>query len=68
MLQWTSGRFQNPQILPVTGRTIQVDVINTRTDDALLLIAVEGDQSGFTTWNKAGNGDITLCDNISVQK
>ncbi|XP_037536594.1 adhesion G-protein coupled receptor V1 [Nematolebias whitei] len=42
VLQWTGGRFQNPQGLPVTGRAIRVEVINTRTDGALLLIAVEG--------------------------
>ncbi|XP_041856249.1 adhesion G-protein coupled receptor V1 [Melanotaenia boesemani] len=42
MLQWTGGRFQNPQPLPVTGRVSQVEAINTRTKDTLLLIAAEG--------------------------
>lgn len=45
VLQWTGGRFQNPQGLPVAGRAMRVEVINTRADGALLLIAVEGDQT-----------------------
>ncbi|XP_075324846.1 adhesion G-protein coupled receptor V1 [Odontesthes bonariensis] len=42
VLQWTNGRFQNPQPLPLTGRASQVAAINTRTEDTLLLITTEG--------------------------
>ncbi|XP_069555964.1 adhesion G-protein coupled receptor V1 [Brachyistius frenatus] len=42
LLQWTSGRFQNLQLLPLTGRASQVETINTRADDTLLLVALEG--------------------------
>ncbi|KAG7243926.1 hypothetical protein INR49_006081 [Caranx melampygus] len=42
LLQWTNGRFQNPQPLPLSARAIQVETINTRAEDTLLLIAVEG--------------------------
>uniref|UniRef100_A0A4W6G876 Adhesion G-protein coupled receptor V1 n=1 Tax=Lates calcarifer TaxID=8187 RepID=A0A4W6G876_LATCA len=42
LLQWISGRFQNPQPLPLTGRASQVETINTRAEDILLLVAVEG--------------------------
>lgn len=51
LLQWTSGRFQNPQPLKLTGRITQVETINTRAEDTLLLVVIEGDLSCF---------DITL--------
>ncbi|MEQ2255583.1 Adhesion G-protein coupled receptor V1, partial [Ilyodon furcidens] len=41
LLQWTSGRFQNPQTLPLSGRAIQVEAVNMRRGETLLLIAVE---------------------------
>ncbi|XP_075960449.1 adhesion G-protein coupled receptor V1 [Anarhichas minor] len=42
LLQWTSGRFQNPQPLLLTGRAIHVETINTRAEDTLLLVVIEG--------------------------
>ncbi|XP_059193370.1 adhesion G-protein coupled receptor V1 [Centropristis striata] len=42
MLQWTNGRFQNPQPLQLTGRAIQVETINTRAEDTLLFVVIEG--------------------------
>ncbi|XP_017272706.1 adhesion G-protein coupled receptor V1 [Kryptolebias marmoratus] len=65
VLQWTSRRFQNPQALPVTGRTIQAEVISTRTDDALLLIAVEGfpPSCKVLQW---GSGDPSTLVNQSI--
>ncbi|XP_068559504.1 adhesion G-protein coupled receptor V1 [Cebidichthys violaceus] len=42
LLQWTNGRFQNPQPLLLTGRAIHVEPINTRTEDTLLLVVIEG--------------------------
>ncbi|XP_037338537.2 adhesion G-protein coupled receptor V1 [Pungitius pungitius] len=42
LLQWTSGRFQDPQPLPLAGRAIHVETINTRAEDTLLFAAVEG--------------------------
>ncbi|KAM3610925.1 uncharacterized protein V6R79_010649 [Siganus canaliculatus] len=42
LLQWISGRFQNPQPLQVTGRAVQVETISTRTEDTLLLVLIEG--------------------------
>ncbi|MED6250420.1 Adhesion G-protein coupled receptor V1 [Ataeniobius toweri] len=41
LLQWTSGRFQNPQTLPLSGRAIQVEAVNMRRGETLLLIAAE---------------------------
>ncbi|KAK9522608.1 hypothetical protein VZT92_019059 [Zoarces viviparus] len=41
LLQCTSGRFQNPQPLPLTGRAIHVETINTRAEDTLLLVVIE---------------------------
>ncbi|KAM3842448.1 adhesion G-protein coupled receptor V1-like, partial [Diretmus argenteus] len=41
LLQWTNGRFQNPQPLPLTGRASQVEAIHTTAEDALLLVAIE---------------------------
>lgn len=43
LLQWTSGRFQNPQPFPLTGRVSQVEIINTKAGDTLLLAVTEGD-------------------------
>lgn len=43
LLQWTNGRFQNPQPLKLTGRAIQVETISTRAEDTLLLVVIEGD-------------------------
>lgn len=45
LLQWTNGGFQNPQPLQLTGRAIQVETINTRAEDTLLLVLIEGDLS-----------------------
>ncbi|KAM8885173.1 adhesion G-protein coupled receptor V1 [Spinachia spinachia] len=42
LLQWTSGRFQDPKPLPLAGRAIHVETIDTRAEDTLLLAAVEG--------------------------
>uniref|UniRef100_UPI0037E7935A adhesion G-protein coupled receptor V1 n=1 Tax=Semicossyphus pulcher TaxID=241346 RepID=UPI0037E7935A len=42
ILQWTNGRFQNPQPLQLTGRATQVETINTRAEDTLLLVLIEG--------------------------
>ncbi|KAM9393782.1 adhesion G-protein coupled receptor V1 [Pholidichthys leucotaenia] len=42
LLQWMSGRFQNPQSLLLSGRAIHVEAINTGRDDTLLLAAIEG--------------------------
>ncbi|KAM4746526.1 adhesion G-protein coupled receptor V1 isoform 2-T2 [Anableps anableps] len=42
LLQWSNGIFQNSQTLSLSGRAIQVEVVNTRGEDTLLLIAVEG--------------------------
>ncbi|XP_026199339.1 adhesion G-protein coupled receptor V1 [Anabas testudineus] len=42
LLQWTNGRFQNPQALPLTGRISQVEIINTRSEDTILLVVIEG--------------------------
>lgn len=47
LLRWTSGRFRNPQPLPLSGRASQVEKINRRTEEILLLVAVEGDLSCF---------------------
>lgn len=46
-LQWTSGRFQNPQPLPLTGRANQVETVNTRAGDTLLLAVIEGDFESY---------------------
>ncbi|KAM7416521.1 hypothetical protein PAMA_018533 [Pampus argenteus] len=45
LLQWTSGRFQNPQPLPLSGRASLVEAIHTRADDTLLLVVIEGHAS-----------------------
>uniref|UniRef100_UPI003AAD5B8E adhesion G-protein coupled receptor V1 n=1 Tax=Centroberyx gerrardi TaxID=166262 RepID=UPI003AAD5B8E len=42
LLQWTNGKFQNPQPLPLTGRASQVEAIHTRAADTLLLVVIEG--------------------------
>ncbi|XP_047184912.1 adhesion G-protein coupled receptor V1 [Scophthalmus maximus] len=42
LLRWTSGRFQNPKPLPLIGRASRVETINTRAEDTLLLVAIEG--------------------------
>ncbi|XP_065821533.1 adhesion G-protein coupled receptor V1 [Labrus bergylta] len=42
LLQWTNGRFQNPQPLQLAGRAIQADAISTRAEDTLLLVLIEG--------------------------
>lgn len=41
LLERTSGRFENPKPLKLTGRAIQAEAINTRTGDTLLLVLVE---------------------------
>lgn len=47
LLQWTNGLFENPEPLQLTGRAIQVETINTRAEDTLLLVVMEGDLSFF---------------------
>eukprot|EP00064_Thunnus_orientalis_P005520 superscaffoldBa00000542_g5534 len=42
LLQWTSGRFLNPEPLPLNGRASLVEAIHTRADDTLLLVVIEG--------------------------
>uniref|UniRef100_A0A3Q3W600 Adhesion G-protein coupled receptor V1 n=1 Tax=Mola mola TaxID=94237 RepID=A0A3Q3W600_MOLML len=42
LLQWTNGRFHNPQPLKVTGRAMQVETINTTAENTLLLFLTEG--------------------------
>ncbi|KAK5871603.1 hypothetical protein PBY51_004474 [Eleginops maclovinus] len=42
LLPWTNGRFQDPQPLQIPGRVIQVETINTRAEDTLLMVATEG--------------------------
>ncbi|XP_054629148.1 adhesion G-protein coupled receptor V1 isoform X2 [Dunckerocampus dactyliophorus] len=42
LLQWSSGRFGNPQRLPVTGRASQVETVQTGADDTLLLVFLQG--------------------------
>ncbi|KAF7200055.1 adhesion G-protein coupled receptor V1 isoform X2 [Nothobranchius furzeri] len=56
VLRWTSGRFLSPQALPVSGRALQVEAINTRTEDTLLLIATEGLPPSCEVF-KWGSGD-----------
>ncbi|KAK1892564.1 Adhesion G-protein coupled receptor V1, partial [Dissostichus eleginoides] len=41
LLPWTNGRFQDPQPLQITGRAIQVETINTRAEDTLLMVVTE---------------------------
>lgn len=43
LLRWTNRRFQTPQPLKVKGRVIQAELINTRGDETLLLLGIEGD-------------------------
>lgn len=43
LLLWANGRFQSPQPIPLTGRASQVEAVSTRTEDILLLVAIEGD-------------------------
>ncbi|KAK2837424.1 hypothetical protein Q5P01_014636 [Channa striata] len=50
LLQWASGSFQNPQYLPLSGRVIQVEIINTRAEDTLLLVVIEGLFSSCEVW------------------
>ncbi|CAJ1068549.1 adhesion G-protein coupled receptor V1 [Xyrichtys novacula] len=45
LLRWTNGRFENPQSLQLNGRAIQVETINTRAEDFLLLVLIEGPPS-----------------------
>ncbi|XP_061753493.1 adhesion G-protein coupled receptor V1 [Nerophis ophidion] len=42
LLQWSSARFGNPQPLPVSGRISQVETVQTRTEDTLLLFLLQG--------------------------
>ncbi|XP_044225055.1 adhesion G-protein coupled receptor V1 isoform X2 [Thunnus albacares] len=42
LLQWMSGRFLNPEPLPLNGRASLVEAIHTRADDTLLLVVIEG--------------------------
>lgn len=43
LLRWTNRRFQTPQPLKLNGRVLQAEVINTRVDETLLLVGIEGD-------------------------
>lgn len=58
LLQWTSGRFENPQPLQLTGRAIQVETVKTRAEDILLLVVMEGNSSSFDV---TGNYWLLLC-------
>ncbi|XP_076021271.1 adhesion G-protein coupled receptor V1 [Genypterus blacodes] len=42
LLQWTSGRFANPQPLPIAGRASQVETIHISQEDVLLLVVTKG--------------------------
>nr|XP_057927104.1 adhesion G-protein coupled receptor V1 isoform X2 [Doryrhamphus excisus] len=42
LLQWSSGRFGNPESLPVTGRASQVETVQTGAEDTLLLVFLQG--------------------------
>ncbi|XP_068617051.1 adhesion G-protein coupled receptor V1 [Brachionichthys hirsutus] len=42
VLQWSNGRFRNPQPLPVAGRATLVETVDTGAGDILLLVAIEG--------------------------
>ncbi|XP_029685938.1 LOW QUALITY PROTEIN: adhesion G-protein coupled receptor V1 [Takifugu rubripes] len=42
LLRWTNRRFQTPQPLKLNGRVLQAEVINTRVDETLLLVGIEG--------------------------
>ncbi|XP_074526084.1 adhesion G-protein coupled receptor V1 [Halichoeres trimaculatus] len=42
LLQWTGGRFQNPQPLQLSGRAVQVETINTSAEETVLLVLIEG--------------------------
>ncbi|KAF7670351.1 hypothetical protein LDENG_00010120 [Lucifuga dentata] len=42
LLQWTSGRFENPQLLPLSSRASQVETIHISEADILLLVVIEG--------------------------
>lgn len=47
LLRWTNRRFQNLQPLKIKGRVLQAEIINTRVDETLLLVVMEGDVSFF---------------------
>uniref|UniRef100_A0A3P8TGE6 Adhesion G-protein coupled receptor V1 n=1 Tax=Amphiprion percula TaxID=161767 RepID=A0A3P8TGE6_AMPPE len=42
LLEWTNGGFHKKQPLPLNGTANQVEAVNTRTGDTLLLVAIEG--------------------------
>lgn len=42
LLRWTNRRFQNLQPLKLKGRAIKAEIINTRADETLLLVVLEG--------------------------
>uniref|UniRef100_A0A3Q3J0J5 Adhesion G-protein coupled receptor V1 n=1 Tax=Monopterus albus TaxID=43700 RepID=A0A3Q3J0J5_MONAL len=42
LLRWTSGRFQNPQPLPLSGRASQVEAVNIGAEDMFLFFVIEG--------------------------
>lgn len=43
LLRWTNRRFQTPQPLKLDGRVLQAELINTRAEETLLLVGIEGD-------------------------
>lgn len=43
LLRWTNRRFESPQPLKLNGRVLQAELINTRADETLLLVGIEGD-------------------------
>lgn len=47
LLRWTNRRFQNLQPLKLKGRVTQAEIINTRVDETLLLVVMEGEGSFF---------------------
>lgn len=58
LLQWTSGRFEKPQPLKLTGRAVQVETVKTRAEDTLVLVVLEGNSSFFDI---TGNYWLLLC-------
>uniref|UniRef100_A0A3B5LER5 Adhesion G-protein coupled receptor V1 n=1 Tax=Xiphophorus couchianus TaxID=32473 RepID=A0A3B5LER5_9TELE len=61
LLQWSNGIFQNPQTLPLSGRAIQVEVVNTRREDTLLLIAVEAFCGGIVLLSEKSRTFLKVC-------
>lgn len=61
LLQWTNGRFQKRQPLKLKGRVIQAEIINTRAEETLLLVVIEGDDVFFVYFWHLESCFISLC-------